>query len=79
MNIIIFNSLKKNILKMKNISEKQFNELSKQSYMDSSNSRKANMDKFNYKSDPILQQNEYYVSNFLFNFSKYITLESSST
>ena len=28
---------------MKNISEKQFNELSKQAYMDSSNSRKANM------------------------------------
>ena len=47
---------------MKNISEQQFNELSKQAYMDSINSRKANMDKFNYKSDPILQQNDYYVS-----------------
>ena len=50
---------------MKNISEQQFNELSKQAYLDSSNSRKANMDKFNYKSDPILQQNDYYVSNIL--------------
>lgn len=48
---------------MKNISEQQFNELSKKAYMDSINSRKANMDKFNYKSDPILQQNDYYVSN----------------
>ena len=47
---------------MKNISEQQFNELSKQAYMDSINSSKANMDKFNYKSDPILQQNDYYVS-----------------
>ena len=46
---------------MKNISEKQFTELSKQAYMDASVSRKANMDKFNYKSDPILQQNDYYV------------------
>ena len=47
---------------MKNISEQQFTELSKQAYMDASVSRKANMDKFNYKSDPILQQNDYYVS-----------------
>ena len=47
---------------MKNKSEQQFNELSKQAYMDLINSRKVNMDKFNYKSDPILQQNDYYVS-----------------
>jgi hypothetical protein len=47
---------------MKNISEKQFTELSKQAFMDASISRKANMDKFNYKSDPILQQNDQYVS-----------------
>ncbi len=53
---------------MKNISEQQFNELSKQAYLDSNNSRRANMDKFNYKSDPILQQNDYYVSIFIFNF-----------
>ena len=48
---------------MKNISEQQFTELSKQAYMDASVSGKANMDKFNYKSDPILQQNDYYVRN----------------
>ena len=53
---------------MKNLSEQQFNELSKQAFLDSSNSRKANMNKFNYKSDPILQQNEYYVSTKKFNF-----------
>ena len=47
---------------MNNLSEKQFNELSKQAYIDSQNSRKANMDKYKHKSDPILQQNEYYVS-----------------
>ena len=63
---------------MKNISEKQFTELSKQAYIDAYVSRKANMDKFNYKSDPILQQNDYYVSKkeiFLFiifsNFRKF--------
>ena len=56
---------------MKNISEKQFTELSKQAFMDASISRKANMDKFNYKSDPILQQNDQYVSliTIYFNFS----------
>ena len=53
---------------MKNLSDEQFNELSKQAYMDSCNSRIANMNKFNYKSDPILQQNEYYVSIKKFNF-----------
>jgi hypothetical protein len=47
---------------MKNISEKQFSELGKQAYMDSNNSRIANMDKYKYKTDPILQQNDYYVS-----------------
>ena len=47
---------------MKNISDKQFSELGKQAYMDSNNSRIANMDKYKYKTDPILQQNDYYVS-----------------
>ncbi len=47
---------------MKNISDNQFNELSKQAYMDSNSSRKANIDKYKHKTDPILQQNEYYVS-----------------
>ena len=36
--------------------------------MDPINSHKANKDKFNYKSDPILQQNDYYVSTNKFNF-----------
>jgi hypothetical protein len=47
---------------MKNISEQQFNELSKQAYIDSINSRQANLDKYRNKTDPILQQNDYYVS-----------------
>ena len=47
---------------MKNISEQQFNELSKQAYIDSINSRQANIDKYRNKTDPILQQNDYYVS-----------------
>ena len=46
---------------MQNISDQQFNQLSKQADIDANASRKANQDKFNYKSDPILQQNEYYV------------------
>ena len=46
---------------MQNISDQKFNELSKQAYLDANNSRKANLNKFNYKSDPILQQNDYYV------------------
>ena len=53
---------------MKNISEKQFNDLRKQAYMDANASRKANQDKFNYKSDPILQQNDYYVRKIIINF-----------
>ena len=51
---------------MKDNKDNKFNELGKQAYLDSINARKANMDKFNFKSDPILQQNEYYVS-FIFN------------
>ena len=62
---------------MKNISEQQFNELGKQAYIDSINSRQANIDKYKYKSDPILQQNDYYVSikNII---SKINILESST-
>ena len=52
---------------MKNISDQQFNELGKQAYIDSMNSRLANIDKYKYKSDPILQQNDYYVSNQKYN------------
>ena len=44
-------------------SENNFNELGRQAYLDSINSRQANIDKFKTKSDPILQQNDYYVSN----------------
>ena len=50
---------------MQNISEQKFNELSKQAYLDANYSRKANINKFNYKSDPILQQNDYYVSKII--------------
>ena len=60
---------------MKNISDQQFNELSKQAYMDASASRKANLDKFNYKSDPILQQNDYYVRKIIINFQLLIFLQ----
>ena len=57
---------------MKNISDQQFNELGKQAYIDSMNSRQANIDKYKYKSDPILQQNDYYVSNQKYNnYNKY--------
>ncbi len=48
---------------MKNTSEQTFNELGKQAYMDSMNSRQAIIDKYRNKTDPILQQNDYYVSN----------------
>jgi hypothetical protein len=42
--------------------ENKFNELGKQAYLDSIKSRQANIDRFKVKSDPILQQNDYYVS-----------------
>ena len=48
---------------MKNIPEQTFNDLGKQAYMDSLNSRQAIIDKYRNKTDPILQQNDYYVSN----------------
>ena len=38
------------------------NDLGRQAYLDSCKSRQANIDKFKVKTDPILQQNEYYVS-----------------
>ena len=37
-------------------------ELGRQAYLDSVNSRQANIDRFKVKTDPILQQNDYYVS-----------------
>ena len=52
---------------MKDTKENKFNELGKQAYLDSINARKANQDKFNFKSDPILQQNDYYVRLIIFN------------
>ena len=43
-------------------SNKEFNyELGMKAYLDSAKSRQANIDKFKVKSDPILQQNDYYV------------------
>ena len=48
---------------MKPQAENNFNELGRQAYLDSINSRQANIDKFKTKTDPILQQNDYYVSN----------------
>ena len=63
---------------MENIYDEQFKELSKQAYMDASSSRKANMDKFNYKSDSILQQNDYYLRKIIINFYINNILESST-
>ena len=40
----------------------QINDFTKKAYLDSMKSRQANIDKFKTKSDPILQQNDYYVS-----------------
>ena len=43
-------------------SNKEFNyELGMKAYLDSAKSRQANIDKFKVKSDPLLQQNDYYV------------------
>ena len=47
--------------------ENKFNELGRQAYLDSIKSRQANIDRFKVKSDPILQQNDYYVSKIQFN------------
>ena len=52
---------------MKGTQDNKYNELGKQAYLDSMNARKANMDKFNFKSDPILQRNDYYVRLIIFN------------
>ena len=40
----------------------QINDFTRKAYLDSMKSRQANIDKFKTKSDPILQQNDYYVS-----------------
>ena len=40
----------------------QINDFTRQVYLDSIKSRQANIDKYKIKSDPILQQNDYYVS-----------------
>lgn len=52
---------------MKDTKDNKFNELGKQAYLDSINARKANQDKFNFRSDPILQQNDNYVRLIIFN------------
>ena len=46
---------------MKDSNNKEFNDLGMKAYLDSAKSRQANIDKFKVKSDPILQQNDYYV------------------
>ena len=46
---------------MKDSNNKEFNDLGMKAYLDSVKSRQANIDKFKVKSDPILQQNDYYV------------------
>ena len=58
---------------MKNTSEQTFNELGKQAYLDSMNSRQAIIDKYRNKTDPILQQNDYYVSNPINIYNKYLS------
>lgn len=50
--------------------QKTFSELGKQAYMDSMNSRQAIIDKYKIKTDPILQQNDYYVSKNLISFNQ---------
>jgi hypothetical protein len=40
-----------------------FNKETKQVYMDAKNARLANYERFQFCSDPILQQNKFYVSN----------------
>lgn len=47
---------------MTDATENIMNDLGRQAYLDSCKSRQANIDKFKVKTDPILQQNEYYVS-----------------
>ena len=42
--------------------ENKIYELGRQAYLDSMNSRQTNIDRFKVKTDPILQQNDYYVS-----------------
>lgn len=47
---------------MSETTENKINDPGRKAYLDSIKSRQANIEKFKYKSDPILQQNEYYVS-----------------
>jgi hypothetical protein len=45
----------------------KMDELRKQAFFDSHLSRQANINKYKYSSDPILQEKENYVSNYIFN------------
>ena len=47
--------------------DNNFNELGRQAYLDSTKSRQANIDRYKVKTDPILQQNDYYVSKIIYN------------
>ena len=44
--------------------ENKINDPGRQAYLDSIKSRQANIERFKFKSDPILQQNDYYVSKY---------------
>ena len=44
--------------------ENNINDPGRQAYLDSIKSRQANIERFKFKSDPILQQNDYYVSKY---------------
>ena len=47
------------------MSKDNIEELRKQAYLDSHLSRQKNIDKYKYSTDPILQQNDNYVSKIL--------------
>jgi len=49
-------------------------ELRRQAYFDAQLSRKANVDKYRNYADPILQQNNFYVSVLQFKYTNYIKL-----
>ncbi len=52
-----------------NLPQKDLNALTREAYLESANLAKANANKYKNYTDPILQQNEYYVrENFYFYF-----------
>ena len=57
------------------MSKDNIEELRKQAYLDSHLSRQKNVDKYKYYTDPILQQNDNYVSRTLIT-NKYKNIEN---